>query len=218
MGFDWARASIVMLLVALAPGCVVYTPKPNEAAPAPFEFRLGAGDRIAISVWKEALDLETEIGPDGAISFPLVGRVELSGLTLDEARVHVATLLTAHLKAPTVTIMLKEMRSKVIHVMGEVAKPGSVPFVRGANVVSAIQAAGSIIAPTADTSEVRVVRSRVTNPVVYRIDLDRIVAAEDTDIYLEPGDLVFVPPRTISSWGRWWRQFWWNDPSERFRQ
>src|SRR5580698_2431771 len=108
----------LLLLLVVVSGCVTYSPKPNEAAPAAFEFRLGSGDRIGIAVWKEDLALETEIGPDGAISFPLIGRVELQGLTLDEARVQLATRLAVHLKSPTVTITLKEMRSKVIHVMG----------------------------------------------------------------------------------------------------
>jgi len=210
----------ILLAVALVSftGCVQYSEKPHEANPAPFEFRLGAGDRIGVSVWKEDLALETEIGPDGAISFPLIGRVELSGLTLDEARVQLASRLMTHLKSPAVTVTLKEMRSKVIHVMGEVSRPGSVPFVRGANVVSAIQAAGSFIPATADIAEIHVVRDRVTTPVVFRVDLEKIASAQDTDMYLEPGDLIFVPPRGVTSWDRALRQFFGSDPSERYRQ
>jgi len=208
----------LLLVLVLLSGCVTYAPKPFEASPAEFVFRLGPGDRVGISIWKEDLSLETEIGPDGAISFPLIGRVELQGLTLDEARVQLATRLAVHFKSPTVTVTLKEMRSKVIHVMGEVARPGSVPFVRGANVVSALQAAGSCIPPTADTSEVRVIRDRMTSPRVFRVDLDKIAAAQDTDMYLEPGDLIFVPSRGITSWDRGVRQFFGGDPSERFRQ
>ena len=208
----------LVLLLLLSTGCVAYTPKPNDATPAPFEFRLGPGDRIGLSVWKEDLNAETEIGPDGAVSFPLIGRVELAGKTLDEARVHLATLLLAHMKAPTVTVTLKEMRSKVVHVLGEVARPGSVPFLRGANVVAAIQAAGSLIPATADATDIRVVRDRVTSPRVFRVNLEKIESAEDTDMYLEPGDLIYVPPRGITSWGRFVRQLFWNDPSERWRQ
>jgi polysaccharide export outer membrane protein len=207
----------VLLLLVLLVGCSA-PDHPREASPAPFEFRLGPGDKIGVSVWKEDLALETEIGPDGAISFPLIGRVDLSGLTLDEARVQLASRLKTHITTPTVTITLKEMRSKVIHVMGEVYRPGTVPFVRGANVVSAIQAAGSYISPTANITEIRVVRDRVTTPKVFRLDLEKIISAEDTDMYLEPGDLVYVPPRGITSWDRAVRQFFAADPSERFRQ
>src|SRR5439155_21241310 len=113
----------------LLEGCVNYNPRPHEAEPAAFVFRLGPGDRVQISVWKEDLSTETEIGPDGEISFPLIGKVRLAGRTLDEARVDMAELLKAHLKTPVVSVALKEQRSHVIHVMGEVSRPGSVPFV-----------------------------------------------------------------------------------------
>jgi polysaccharide export outer membrane protein len=209
-----------ILPLLLLAGCVQFAPKPNEASPAAYEFRLGPGDRVHIALWKEPQvpEVDTEIGPDGAINFPLVGRVELSGLTIDEARVQLASLLKTHFQSPTVMVTLKEVRSKVIHVMGEVARPGSVPFVRGANVVSAIEAAGSFIPATADIGTIHVVRNRVDAPLVYRVDLEKIAAAQDTDMYLEPGDLVFVPPRTITIWDRFWRQFFGNDPSERYRQ
>jgi polysaccharide export outer membrane protein len=210
------RRVLFLAVSVLCASCASYAEKPREANPAPFEFRLGAGDKIGISVWKEDLALETEVGPDGTISFPLIGRVELAGLTLDEARVQLASRLTIHFKSPTVTVTLKEMRSKVIHVMGEVMRPGSVPFVRGANVVSAIEAAGGFVPPTACLSEVRVVRDRVTTPIAYRVDLEKILSGEDTDMYLSPGDVVYVPPRGLTSWDRNFRQLLGSDPTERF--
>ena len=59
------RFSRILILVATAApllaGCVNYSPRPHEAEPAPFVFRLGPGDRVQISVWKEDLATETEI-------------------------------------------------------------------------------------------------------------------------------------------------------------
>jgi polysaccharide biosynthesis/export protein len=212
------RSPVALSVLACLAGCMTYTPKPNVAQPADFEFRLGPGDRVAISVWKEDLSEETEIGPDGNICFPLIGEQHLEGLKLNEARILLAKQLTSYFRDPQVIVALKEMHSHVIHVMGEVYRPGSVPFVRGATVVAAVQAAGSYIPSTADIDEVRVVRDRVTTPIVYRVDLVKIAAGEDTDMYLEPGDLVYVPPRTITSWDRGLRQLFGSDPSERFRQ
>lgn len=214
-----ARALALLALVLATTGCVAYSTRPREAQPAPFEFRLGPGDRVEISVWSEQrLTLDTEIGPDGAISFPLIGHVELYGLTLDEARVALAKRLRAHFKDPVVSVALKDMRSHVIHVLGEVARPGSTPFVRGATVVAALQAAGSVLPATADTTEVRVIRDRMTNPRVFRIDVARVLAAEETDLYLEAGDVIFVPPRGLTSWDRGLRQLFGLDPSERFQK
>jgi polysaccharide export outer membrane protein len=208
-------AFVLVLLVALGAGCASYSPSPHEATPRAFDLRLGPGDRVLVSVWKEDLSLETEVGPDGSISFPLVGRVDLAGLSIDEARVHMAKLLSAHLKSPVVSIVLRETKSHVVHVAGEVARPGSVPFVRGATAVGAIEAAGGFLPATACLDDVRVVRDRIGQPRVYRVDLDRVFRAEETDVYLEPGDVVYVPPRGITSWDRFWRQLFWNDPSER---
>ncbi|MBI3726563.1 polysaccharide export protein [bacterium] len=180
------RLAFAVLACSVLPGCVQYHQRPRDAEPAAFVFRLGPGDRVLISVWKEDLSTETEIGPDGEISFPLIGKVRLAGRTLDEARVDLAELLKAHLKSPVVSVALKEQRSHQIHVMGEVYRPGSVPFVRGSNVLGAIQAAGSFIPATAAIDEVRVIRDRITTPRVFRIDIEKIVSAEDTDMYLEP--------------------------------
>jgi polysaccharide export outer membrane protein len=215
-----ASLPLVWLVAALAlQGCVAYSPRPHDAQPGPFEFRLGPGDRVEISVWSEQrLTLDTEIGPDGAISFPLIGHVELYGLTLDEARVALAKRLRAHLKDPVVSVALKDMRSHVVHVLGEVARPGSTPFVRGATVLAALQAAGSILPATADRSEVRVIRDRMTNPRVFRIDLEKVLAAEETDLYLEAGDVIYVPPRGLTAWDRGLRQLFGFDPSERFQK
>jgi polysaccharide export outer membrane protein len=213
--------AILVLVTLAAPGCVGpnYAPRPRDAQPAAFEFRLGPGDKVELSVWGEQrLTIETEIGPDGAISFPLIGHVELQGLTPDEARVTMAKRLRAHFKDPVVSVALKSMRSHVVHVLGEVAHPGSTPFVRGATVLGAIQAAGSYLSTTADLSEVRVVRDRLTQPRVFLIDVEKILAAEDTDIYLEAGDVVFVPPRGLTSFGRGFRQLLGNEPGERFQK
>ncbi len=216
---DRVRARVVLLAFAslLLSGCTQYNPRPREAEPAPFVFRLGPGDRVQKSVWKEDLSTETEIGPDGEISFPLIGKVHLAGRTIDEARLDLAELLKAHLKAPVVAVSLKELRSVQIHVMGEVYRPGSVPFVRGATVLGAIQAAGSYIPSTAAIDEVHVIRDRITTPRVFRIDLEKIASAEETDMYLEPGDVIFVPARGITSWARGLRQTFGANPREHDR-
>jgi polysaccharide export outer membrane protein len=211
-----AAAIAVSLCGCLGPS---YAPRPKDAQPATFEFRLGPGDRIGASVWGEQkLSIETEIGPDGAISFPLIGHTELLGLTVDEARVAIAKKLKAHYKDPVVSVALLAMRSRVVHVLGEVVHPGNTPFARGATVVSAIEAAGGYITATADVSEVRVVRDRMTNPRVFRLDLGRVLAAEEQDIYLEPGDVIYVPARGLVSWNRALRNLVGSDPSEKFEK
>lgn len=202
-------------LIALLGGCQTFLPPPDEPEPPPFEFRLGAGDRVRVSVWgEEKLEHDLQLGPAGSVAFPLIGDVELQGLTLDEARVELAQRLRAHLVDPVVSLSLLEMRSYVVHVLGEVRSPGSVPFVRGGTVIGAIQAAGSFLPATADLAEVRLLRDRLGKHEAYLVDVEAILAGERRDVWLRPGDAVYVPARLLARWDRWWRQAFspWGEP------
>lgn len=197
-------------------GCGALPLPPGGAEPPPFEFRLGPGDRINVSVWgEERLSHDLELGPDGVVSFPLVGDVNLGGLTMDEARVDLAQRLKASHVDPVVSISLREMRSHVVHVVGEVARPGTVPFVRGATMLGAIMAAGGFLPASADLGAVRLIRARMGQPEAYVLDLEAVLAGEARDAWLVPGDTVYVTPRTLTRWSWWWRQaFPWSDPVE----
>lgn len=207
------------LLLALLPGlalagCGGLPTPPAADAPPEFEFRLGPGDRVRASLWGEQqLDREVEVGPDGVVSLPLIGDVRIQGLTLDEARVEIAQRYRAVLTDPVVSIEMLEMRSHVVHVMGEVARPGSVPYVRGATALGAIMAAGGALPATADLGDVRIVRDRMGATAAFALDADAVLAGEASDAWLLPGDLVYVPARLLSRWDRWWRQAVpWADP------
>lgn len=163
---------------------------------------------------EEKLQQELEVGPDGVVAFPLIGSLSMRGLTLDEARVELAQRLKSSvLQDPVVSIRMVEMRSHVVHVFGEVARPGSVPFVQGASGLGAVLAAGGHLAHSADLSQVHIVRDRLGRPEGYELDLEAVLRGELKDVWLHPGDVVYVPPRTLSRWERWWRQALpWADP------
>ncbi len=182
-------------------------PEATAAAPA-LDFRLGTGDRVRVGLWGEQkFEHDLEVGPDGRVSLPLIGAVALGGLTLDEARVTLAQRYKATYVDPVVTLGLLEARSLVVHVLGEVARPSTVGFARGATVLGAVLAAGGFRAETADLTEVRLVRRRLGGaPQAFAIDLEGVLAGERADAWLEPGDVVLVPARTVSRWSRWWRQ------------
>ena len=172
-----------------------------------------------MNVWGEQqLKQELELGPDGVVSLPLIGDANLGGFTLDEARVDLAQRLKAGYVDPIVTITLLEMRSHVVHVLGEVVRPGTVPYVRGATVLGALQAAGGFRPATANTGEVRVIRNRMAQPEGYAIDLDEVLTGAIQDMWLLPGDSVYVPPRALTKWSRWWRQAMpWGDGADEGR-
>lgn len=209
------RLVTLALLPLLLCGCGGLPAPPEEEGPPQFEVRLGAGDRLDISVWGEdKLHQEVTVGPDGVVAFPLIGSVSLRGLTLDEARVELAQRLRSSvLQDPVVSIRLVEVQSSVVHVLGEVARPGSVPYVQGASALGALLAAGGPLPASAELSRGRLVRDRLGRPEAYRLDFEAILAGEEKDAWLRPGDVVYVPPRTVSRWERWWRQALpWADP------
>ena len=199
-----------LLLALLGSGCTALAEPPLlEAGPPAFEFRLGPGDRVQVDVWGETkLRQELVLGPDGVVSFPLIGDLNLSGKTLDEARVELAQRLRAGYVDPVVSVALLEMRSHVLHVLGEVARPGTIPYVRGATVLAAILAAGGHLDATAELSEVRVIRARTGTPIAYGLDLEAVLRGERSDMWLVPGDSVYVPPRALARWDRFWDQLW----------
>jgi polysaccharide export outer membrane protein len=198
----------LLLVAALATGCSSLQPPPPQVQPPEYEFRIGPGDRLRVSVWgEEKLQQDVEVGPDGLIAFPLIGDVQVVGLTLNELRVELAQRIKALVVDPVVSVSPLETRSTLVHVVGEVHRPGAVTYVRGATVLGAVQAAGGFKAPTADLGEVHVVRDRMGQRAAYGVDLHAVLAGEGPDMWLLPGDVVYVPPRLLTRWDRWWRQF-----------
>lgn len=204
-----AIATLALSLVcALAGGCQGPPAPPESATPPELELRLGPGDRLRVSVWgEERLEHELEVGPAGAVSFPLIGDVALAGLTLDEARVELAQRLRASvLVDPVVSVAVLEIRSHLVHVTGEVRKPGPVAYVRGATALGAIQAAGGWRPGRADLGDVVVVRDRMREAEVWVVDVEGVLRGEARDVWLLPGDVVHVPTRLLTRWERFWRQ------------
>ena len=203
------RCAAACLLACLLGCSSAPAPPVLERAPE-FEFRLGSGDVVRLSVFgeEETLEQDLTVGPDGSASLPMIGVVPLAGRTLDEARVEIAQRLSdTVLVDPVVSLSLVEMRSHVVQVTGEVYRPGAVPFVRGASLGGALQAAGGPRRASADLSAVRVVRGRMrADPTAYELDLEAVLRGEAPDMWLLPGDLIHVPTRTLHRWENWWRQ------------
>ncbi|MCA8922995.1 MAG: polysaccharide biosynthesis/export family protein [Planctomycetes bacterium] len=207
------RAVFLALVIVGCAGCRSLE-EPPGGDPPPFEFRLGPGDRIRVSVWGEdKLEHETVLGPDGVVALPLIGDVRLEGSTLDEARVEVAQRLRQSvLVDPVVSLALLDMRSHVVHLQGEVVTQGPIPFTHGLDVVSALSGAGGATRD-ADLGDVRVIRGVRGKPTAYGVDLEAVLLGEQRAMWLLPGDVVYVPAALTPRWERWWRgALPWADP------
>ena len=123
----------IVLLILLGPALA------QDAA----QYRVAEGDQLSIRVFGEPdLTLETvRVGPQGIISYPLLGEIRISGLTATEIENRLTErLLEGYLKEPQVTVSILEYRQ--FYVNGEVSKPGGYPYRPGLTVEKAITLAG----------------------------------------------------------------------------
>lgn len=159
------------------------------------DYRLGPGDSIKVQVYQSPdLTLEARVSESGVINYPLVGRINIGGLTVPDAEARIASALKAHriLKAPQVNINVTQVRGSQVAVLGQVQKPGRFPL-EAMNVrVSDLVAAAGGITPQGD--EVVVVTGiRNRKPFRKTVDTGALYAGKTSeDILVQPGDTIYV--------------------------
>ena len=111
----------------------------------PSTYRVGAEDVLEISVWREdALKKEALVRPDGGISYPLIGEVQVAGKTVLEIREEVAKRLEKFIPDPAVSVSILKVGSQRVYVIGKVNKPGDFPVGRHVDVLQALSMAGGV--------------------------------------------------------------------------
>ncbi len=191
-----------MLLLALAIGSGAFAQSaptaPASGASAPKrEALLGVGDALKITVYQNP-DLTVEsarISEAGQINFPLIGGVGIGGLTVAAAEAKIAKMLRdgGFVLRPQVTIQVGTIRSSVISVLGQVAKPGRYPIESvGAKASEMIAVAGGVLPAGADV--VTLVGTRNGRPIKLDIDLPAILQAgkAELDMTVDNGDIIYV--------------------------
>ena len=92
-------------------------------------YHIGPGDVLEISVWKdESLSRELVVPPDGVISFPLIGDMDVNYLTVTDVRKGITKRLSEYVPDATVTVMLVKLNSLRAYAIGKVNKPGEFPI------------------------------------------------------------------------------------------
>ncbi len=158
---------------------------------------LQPGDLVDIQVYMEDnMNRVLRLSGNGTITFPLVGNIKLSGLTLEQAEARLAGRLRSYIKNPQVSMLVKEYGNKTVYVLGQVAKPSAIqiPPERPLTVLEAITSVGGFT-DIANTSKVRVLRVENGKQKTIDVDVSQITKQgnKSMDIPLQPGDVVFVP-------------------------
>jgi polysaccharide export outer membrane protein len=157
---------------------------------------LGAGDVIKINVFQNPdLSLETRISEQGQITFPLVGTLTLGGLAIPAAEQRIAKSLKdgKFVLNPQVNILLTQIRSAQVSILGQVTKPGRYPIDQvGSKVSEMIAAAGGPVPGASDI--VTLSGTRNGRPVKLDIDLPAVLQAGKTELdpVVQNGDILHV--------------------------
>jgi polysaccharide biosynthesis/export protein len=159
--------------------------------------RIGAGDTIRITVYQSPdLSLETRVNEGGAISYPLLGRVQLAGLSVTAAEQHIASELKRRdfVRDPQVIIVVTQVRANQINVLGQVGKPGRYPLdLAGMRISEVLALAGGVLAGVGSDTIV-VTGTRDGRPFRKEVDLPRLFSSggASEDMVVAPGDTVWV--------------------------
>lgn len=158
-------------------------------------YRLKAGDSLNVSVWgEETLQKDVKVLPDGSITFPLAGRVDVVGATAAEVETRVTEKLKTYLPDPQVTVVVTATGGNRIFILGKVLKPGPVLMTGPMTVMQALSLTGGFD-KFADLGAIKVLRNGEKGQVVIPVDYDALIKGNKlkSNILLQAGDTILVP-------------------------
>lgn len=156
-------------------------------------YRISPADVIDITVWGEPdLSKQVVVPPDGKITYPLIGEIDVIGLTTQELANKLTEKLKEFIKEPNVAVSIVKFSFNKFYVLGEVAKPGEFDLVPGLGLREAIALAGGPT-PQADLTSVLLINKEGKKE---KINLQEILKGGE-DIKLNPGDTIIVPTAVV---------------------
>ena len=158
-------------------------------------YRIGPGDVIEISVWKnEALSRNIVVPPDGIISFPLIGDTDINNMSVKELRENLTKRLSEYVPGAPVTVILIEVNSLKAYVIGKVNKPGEFIITPDTNVMQILSMAGGLN-PFASAGNTIILRRKQNSIIKIPFDYKEVEKGKNLEqnIILKAGDVVVVP-------------------------
>ena len=171
------------------------TPAPVGTSGATTDYRLVAGDKLRIEVYKDTqLSQALQIRPDGKVTLPLVGDVMAAGRTSMELRDAISESLKEYIASPVVTVIVTETSPQLVYVQGEVTKPGALTLVNGRmSILQALAMAGGFT-DFANKKDIRIIRKTATGVQILKFNYKDAIDEESKrePLQLMPGDTVIV--------------------------
>jgi polysaccharide export outer membrane protein len=164
------------------------------AGSASNSYVIGPSDVLTITVWKETtLSGTILVRPDGMVSLTLLGDVQAAGLTPLQLSDAISTKLKKYIQDPNVSVVVTQIHSKVVYLLGEVVKRGPVEMTPGMTLLEAIASAGGLT-DFANQKKIYILRntsgSRMRIPVHYK---EALKGDGTLNLAMNPGDTIVVP-------------------------
>lgn len=196
--FRWALlGALASVLSACAGFSTAFPPAPIDAATPDYNYVVGPGDVLNIIVWRNPeLSLSVPVRPDGKISTPLVDELVAQGKTSQEIARDIEKALGKVVRDPVVTVIVTSFvgpYSQQIRVIGEAAKPQTLPYKQHMTVLDVMIAVGGLTDFAAGNSA-SITRASENNKR-YSVRLKDLIKRGDisANVEMKPGDILIIP-------------------------
>jgi polysaccharide export outer membrane protein len=194
----WAGLGFfISLMAACANTSATYPLAPMAAATPGYDYIVGAGDTLNIIVWRNSeLSLSVPVRPDGKVSTPLVDELVAQGKTSVEIARDIEKALSKLVRDPVVTVIVTSFvgpYSEQIRVVGEAAKPQTLPYKQKMTVLDVMIAVGGLT-DFADGNNASITRASEGDKR-YSVRLKDLVKRGDisANVEMKPGDILIIP-------------------------
>ena len=175
---------------------------PTAVAPAaqtvnPDQYVIGPGDTLQVFVWRNPeLTATVPVRPDGKISTPLVEDMVAVGKNPSALARDIEKVLSEYVRAPTVNVIVTQPVGAFgqVQVIGQVTRPGSLPYRAGMKVLDAVLSVGGVTQFAAG-NRTKVERATASSKQEIKVKLDNLLNKGDMsqNLPLQPGDVIVVP-------------------------
>lgn len=171
------------------------TSPPAKARTEDPNYSIAPEDVLTIDVWKEPeISRTVPVRRDGKISLPLLNDLQAAGLTPTQLGAEIVEKLRATIVHPQVTVIVAQMSSLRIYILGQVTRGGAYPLVPDMTVMQALSIAGGFT-PYANVKKIYVMRRESGADKIFGVNYKEVVSGRKTEqnIHLQAGDTIVVP-------------------------
>lgn len=170
------------------------------APPVEKEYRIQVGDSLAIrSYFDSQLNQDVVVRPDGRISLLLMGDVQVVGRTPKQLADSIKETYRRLTDNPDFTVVVAKSAAKSVYVGGELQHPSMQPMEGPLTVTQAIIMVGGFL-PSANRNQVLLLRRGEDGHFsVFKMDIEKVLSNEISDVYLQRQDVVYVPKSAIGN-------------------